>query len=391
MNKQIKYIFLSAVRATVKFFCFFAIFNIVNLLFKRFTEKFNEENISEWSLAIMLFVALSVTWAFYNYNKRAKKHFTESCNLSDNSGKTKSFVRVFISSDFLTDTVVCLILSCVSSFAFDYSDIQTLLFGNAGLNQDIKKLLVGIFIGLIFLLVNWFTIYDIRRRWLRNKDLPSKNEILIIFAYLCLITLIYTIGFYIAMAYVPGLYTYVYIIRKYFWQIISALIVIIAVSFLLINFKRFQKRKNFISKLKKVSVECEFELSDIKNPYLSVFKKTSGESFTVTAYGKDYKCKMISGKRKNISIIFSDKDFLLFKRTVHIGKKELFSIYSKQNYAFESDVKKCIIITCIPLHCYFKDSNGHMREIDTGEKIGEYTVFSANGFLGALERNCIDR
>ena len=138
-------------------------------------------------------------------------------------------------------------------------------------------------------------------------------------------------------------------------------------------------------------MECGFELSDIKKPYLSVFKKTAGESFTVTAYGKDYKCKMISGKRKNISIIFSDKDFLLFKRTVHIGKKELFSIYSKQNYAFESDVKKCIIITCIPLHCYFKDSNGYMREIDTGEKIGEYTVFSTHGFLGALERNCIDR
>ena len=324
MNKRVKYIFLSVIRATVKFFCFFAIFNIVNLLFKRFTEKFNEENISGWSLAIMLFVILSVTWAFYNYNKRAKKHFIESCNSPDNSGKIKPFVRVFISFDFLTDTVVCLILSCVSSFAFDYSDIQTLLFGNADLNYNIKKLLVGIFIGLIFLLVNWFTVYDIRKRWLHNKELSSKNEIIIIFAYLCLITVIYTIGFYIAMAYVPGLYTYVYIIRKYFWQIISALIVIIAVSFLLINFKQFKKRKNFISKLKKVSVECGFELSDIKKPYLSVFKKTSGESFTVTAYGKDYKCKMISGKRKNISIIFSDKDFLLFKRTVHIGKKELF-------------------------------------------------------------------
>ena len=127
----------------------------------------------------MLFVILSVTWVFYNYNKRAKKHFTESCNSHDNSGKIKSFVRVFISSDFLTDTVVCLILSCVSSFAFDYSDIQTLLFGNADLNQNIRKLLVGIFIGLIFLLVNWFTVYDIRKRWLHNKELSSKNEIII--------------------------------------------------------------------------------------------------------------------------------------------------------------------------------------------------------------------
>ena len=158
MNKRARYIFLSVIRATVKFFCFFAIFNIVNLLFKRFTEKFNEENISGWSLAIMLFVILSVTWVFYNYNKRAKKHFIESCNSHDNSGKIKSFVRVLISSDFLTDTVVCLILSCVSSFAFDYSDLQTLLFGNADLNYNIKKLFVGIFIGLIFLLVNWFTV-----------------------------------------------------------------------------------------------------------------------------------------------------------------------------------------------------------------------------------------
>ncbi|MGN1095486.1 MAG: hypothetical protein ACI4QR_03775, partial [Eubacteriales bacterium] len=116
-----------------------------------------------------------------------------------------------------------------------------------------------------------------------------------------------------------------------------------------------------------------------------------GESFTITAYKKSYKCKMISGKRKNVSIIFTDEGSLLFRRIIHIGKKELFSIYSRYNYAFESDVKKCLIITCIPLHCYFKDSNGHMREIDTGEKIGEYTIFSSMGFLGALERNCLDR
>lgn len=392
MNKQIKYIFLSAVRATVKFFCFFAIFNIVNLLFKRFTEKFDEKTISQgWNLAIMLFVALSVTWVFYNYNKRAKKHFIESCNSPDNSGKTKSFVRVFISSDFLTDTVVCLILSLISSFAFDYSDIQTLLFGNAELNYISIKLFVGIFIGLVFLLVNWFTIYDIRRRWVRNKEISSKNEIIRIFAYLCFITVIYTIGFYLAMAYVPGLYAIIVLLKGYFWQIITALTVIITVSFLLINFKRFKKRKDFIQKLKKVSAECGFELSDIKKPYISVFKKISGDSFAVTAYGKNYKCKLVSGKRKNISIIFGDKDFLLFKRTVRIGKKELFSIYSRYNYAFESDVKKCIIITSIPLHCYFKDSNGYIKEIDTGEKIGEYTIFSPNGFLGALERNCIDR
>jgi len=391
MNKQVKYIFLSVIRATIKFFCFLIIFNIVNVLFKRFTEQFNEENTSGWSLAIMLFVILSVTWVFYNYNKRAKKLLVKSYNSFNNSIKMKSFVRVLISSDFLTDTVVCLILSVISSFICDYSDIKTLLFRNADLNYAIKTLLVGIFIGLVFLLINWFTIYDIRKKWVHDKETSSKNEIIIIFAYLCFITVMYTIGFYIAMAYVPGLHTYIIIFKRYFWQIIAAIISIITVSFLLINFKRFNKRKTFISKLKKLSVKSGFELSNIKKPYLSAFKKTSGESFTITAYGKIYKCKMISGKSKNVSIIFSDKGFLLFRRTVHIGKIELFSIYSRYNYAFESDVKKCLIITCIPLYCYFKDSNGYMREIDTGEKIGEYTIFSSKGFLGALERNCIDR
>ena len=67
------------------------------------------------------------------------------------------------------------------------------------------------------------------------------------------------------------------------------------------------------------------------------------------------------------------------------------TIYSKYNYSFQSNVKKCLILTCIPTQCYFKDSSGYMRKIDTGEKIGEYTIYSSQGFLGALDRNCLDR
>jgi len=98
---------------------------------------------------------------------------------------------------------------------------------------------------------------------------------------------------------------------------------------------------------------------------------------------------LISGKRKGVPIIFSDQGFLLYKRTIRLGKSELFSIYSKYHYSFESDAKKCLIITCIPAQCYYKDASGHIRKIDTGETIGEYTVYSAKGFLGALDRDCL--
>ena len=384
MSKQMKYIFLSVIRSIIKFFCYFAIFNIVNILFLTFTEKFNVENRSGWSIAILIFSALSVAWVFYHYNRRAKIHFIESL---ERTRKKNSPLRALLSLDFLTDTSVCFVLSFVSAFLFGYSDMETLFFGNINLSPIVRKFLIGAFIGFIFFFIEWFTVYDIRKKWQKNKDISSKYEIIIIAAYLCAITVMYTVGFYLAISYLPGLPAYIFLLK----ELLPYIIIILAVSMVLIYFNRIRKRKNFISKLKKLACESNFTVSNIQKPYLSVFKRTNGISFTITANQKSYDCKLISGKRKNIPIIFTNQGFLLFRRIIRLGKSELFSIYSKYDYQFESDAKKCLIITYIPKNCYFKDFSGRMRKIDTGEKIGEYTVFSAGGFLNALERGCLDR
>ena len=379
-----KYILLSIIRAIIQFFCFFAVFTSVNTLFLIFTEKYNAENRSGWSVAILIFSALSVSWAFYHYNNRAKKHFIES---SENSRKKNSPVRALLSSDCLTNTAVCFTLSLISAFAFGYDDMETRILGNVDIPLAVRKLLIGIFIGLLFFFIGWFTVYDIRKKWQKNKDISVKFEIIIIFAYLLGITVMYTVGFYLAMSYLPGLPAYIFLLKELFPYIVM----ILTASMVLIYFNRIRKRKKFIKSLKKLSEKSDFILSDIQKPFLSVFKRIDGISFTVTVNQKSYDCKLISGKRKNIPIIFTDHGFLLFKRIVRLGKSELFSIYSKDNYSFESEAKKCLIITYIPKQCYFKDENGRMRKIDTGEKIGEYTVFSASGFLNALERACLDK
>ncbi len=376
MNKT-KYIWLSAIRAAVKFSCFFGIFTLINTLFKQVP--------AGWSLAIMLFVLVSVTWIFYHENNRAKRRFIES-DPSENPPSPKSVLR---SADLIIDTAVCFLLSLCSAFAVGYSDIQAFFFAKTSIPDILQALLIGMLIGVVCFFVNWFTVYDVRKKWKRDKKLSSKNEILKIAAYLCFITVLYTIGFYIAMAYAVGLYTYIFLIKNYFWQILTILAIIIAASFFLIFFRRLSKRKKFISKLKKASVKFGYTLSPIKRPYLSLFRKTEGESFTITAHGKSYSCKLISGKRKTSPMIFSDQGFLLFQHIFRLGKHELFSLYSRYPYAFESDTKKRIIITAIPAKCYFKDTSGHMREIDTGETIGDYTIFSGKGFLNSLERDCL--
>ena len=386
MNKKINYILLNICRSIIKFFCFWGIFNTVNILFLRFTEQFNEEKREGWSLVILIFVMVSISWVFYYFNKRVGSHFLETYACSG-FVRINTPIRALKSLDFFSDAVVCCILSLISPFVFQYADIERLFFENTNMDPMIQKLSIGLFISLAFFFVQWFTIFDVRKKWIRTQEISSKNEIFVIVAYLCFITVMYAVGFYIAMAYVPGISVYIFLFKELFWEILLAIIIIL----LLVYFNRIYKRKNFIADLKRAVAEFNYELSKIKKPYLSVFGRMHGASFTITVHEKTYQCKLLSGKRKSVPIIFSDQGFLLFRRIIRIGKSELFSVYSKQSYSFQSDTKKCLIITCIPAQCYFKDSSGYMRKIDTGEKIGDYTVYSPRGFLGALERDCLDR
>ena len=80
-------------------------------------------------------------------------------------------------------------------------------------------------------------------------------------------------------------------------------------------------------------------------------------------------------------------------KTVHtfrLGKFELFHFISQFQYSFQSPHKKIVIINPIPLHVS-KTGEGASKEIDTGEKLGEYYIYNATGFLGALERQCLGK
>ncbi len=74
---------------------------------------------------------------------------------------------------------------------------------------------------------------------------------------------------------------------------------------------------------------------------------------------------------------------------VRIGKVKLFHIMVRLDYAFESKEKKLVIVVPAPAKIFAGEANGKAREIDTGEILGDYQIFSGSGFLGALERNCI--
>ena len=55
----------------------------------------------------------------------------------------------------------------------------------------------------------------------------------------------------------------------------------------------------------------------------------------------------------------------------------------------EVNGKKILIVVPIPRKFFVSTNQSSPRQADTGEKIGEYTIYNATGFLGALERDCL--
>ena len=153
------------------------------------------------------------------------------------------------------------------------------------------------------------------------------------------------------------------------------------------------KRRKFLRSLRRMVEENRhIEISEIRYPYLSIWKQFDGPSFTLYAHGKKYPCRLLSGRGATISMVFSESGGEgKHRHTFYLRKVELFSLDSAFSYAFDADGYKCLIVTGVPKKCFVGSSNGHMTLTDTGARFGDYKFFTPTGFLNAVERNCVER
>ena len=69
---------------------------------------------------------------------------------------------------------------------------------------------------------------------------------------------------------------------------------------------------------------------------------------------------------------------------------ELFGFTSEIDYTFEADGEKILLLNPTPRRV-LKKSDKHTAEMDNGDKIGEYTVYTGNAFLRLIDRLGEDR
>ena len=153
--------------------------------------------------------------------------------------------------------------------------------------------------------------------------------------------------------------------------------------------RAFLKRRSFQKNLLNFCKEKRIRLEMHRGFFRSIVSMSKAYDFSVFIDEERYDCKMISSPRKYSPVFFEENGNLIRTRTIQLNKYlVLFHSVTVQTFKFSSEGKKVIILNPTPHLIYL--FNGVKKTIaDTGERIGEYVVFTGSGFLNALDRNCL--
>ena len=330
-------------------------------------------------LAFFVLIINSLAIAIYRKSKTVQKDFFERCVKRDFLSRAKYTV---CSPDFCVETICITVLSVLLPSSF--------LFGFEATNWN-DRLLILLMIVPVFVILNFIGRMDCQKYWRKgSQDSTDKHKAKKIIKDIVLVCLIYSACAMCLSWIFPILYMLWYLGsgRLLIW-IVLALIGIVLLTLLFFVIRGISKRKAFLKKLKSYCKDNALKISEIKKPYLSMFLAQNGSDFTVEKNGQKFECKLIAGFFPNSLIIFYGDGRGMHQNTVRLFRIELFHFMTGFTFGFKSDGKKILIIVPIPRRFYVSANNTSPRQADTGEKLGEYTIYNATGFLRALERDCL--
>ena len=389
-NSVMKRIGSSFVRSLVLFIAFGLLALVSRLIFNDNLfddEMLSEKNVSIFHTVFLFLIFESTVWAFNRYAAYTKQTFLDKYARGQNNGKVKS---IFTSFEFYTELICIFVFSLIAPFSFTYGCVGTAFFGET---YDKAKVLVIVIpvLTVLEILAHW----SVRNAWIsdsmQRKSSKGKSDfaktiknILVVALVYCAASLVlpWLLPFFVTIANLgPGAIVFLYI----------AVALIIAALLVLLSFyiRAVKKRKKFVSKLVKYCKDNSVVLSDIRKPYLSVFIQQQGIDFSLKKDKTVCECKLVAGVFPNSPIVFTDKGEGLCQNTLRIFKFDILHLNNRIDYRIDStseDSKKVIIVIPVPKDIYVSTDGSSPRVADTGEIMGDYTLYTATGFLNALDR-----
>lgn len=385
-------IFFRIVRSVICYFSFMGSYAFIAWnIHRTFYSGIDTQIIHVIAFIALLFTLPSVIQVFALYDAGERERF-----LSQDKKRfsfKKEIIAVMTSSGFIIETTVFFFLIAalpMLKFNLGYTNITGMLFFGQDLTFVEKKICVcAVMFPLVFaseLIVRTLT----RKDWLALKTSAQKSpgfikgNLFLIFRFFA-VTFIYALGFSILPLYIFTAPAALMFLRVIF----PPLLILAFVLWIFSYVSAIRARKKFIHNLKNLCREKGFVLSDIQNPYSFIFRCNSGFNFSVSAHGKTYDCKFLSGIHKKSPVMFDLFGAGVWLHYFRIRGKEIFKYVHRFEYAFESKHSKILIISPSPREIFLGENN-HRRRIDTGETIGKYKLFNEQGFLRSLELDVIE-
>ena len=190
----------------------------------------------------------------------------------------------------------------------------------------------------------------------------------------------------VAIECVANSYRIILVILSKLWSVAVAFLALKIIFYLVRYARAVKKRKAFF---KKLSVLCD-QKSVIFEQNGDVFplekKHKNDADFSVVLGGVRYECKFIYALKRGETMSLTDTGEGSNIYDYRLGHVHLFRSVTTFRYSFEGREKKVLIILPTP-HKVIHAEGGRYLEI--GDKVDEYTVYTATAFLNALERDCL--
>ena len=383
----------AVLRTALLFLIFHLIFFLTEACFMSIIRKDEEmlspRAIGAWLFALQMLLFESTVFAFHRHRTEARSRFSDAY---PRRTLTDMFKDLFLSAEFYIEYVGIALLSCLLPLLYDPA-------GAAFFGESFTKGQLLLVILPALLALDIVAHLSVRAVWAADKPTVKADKKELSPLARTVRGVVFIAGIYcgaglILSWYMPFLVTVNNLGDVSLGLYIAAAAAIAILAVVGAYFIRaLKKRKDFIVLLRKYCKAQGITLSDIRKPYRSVFMQQKGTDFTLRiggpTNGQTFACKFVSSVFPASPIIFADTGEGIRQDTLRLFKVDLLHFNTRLDFRMEDsqpDDRKIIIVLPVPQRIYASVNAAPPRPADTGEVIGEYTLYTASGFLGALER-----
>ncbi len=162
--------------------------------------------------------------------------------------------------------------------------------------------------------------------------------------------------------------------------------------------KNFRKRRKFCGNLKKIVKRNHYRLQTKRSFFASFSWSEGQEDFVLDTKQCRYHVRYLTVKKYRSSLNFEDKDHITLVQyplenrfTLILDLQPKFKVFPlpepPKNDSSSRRVEYAILVNPVGREMKYKDKDGSMVATGTGAKLFGYTVYTANGFLEAIQRN----